>query len=58
MGQALIGLSGVILIVHLIVVAVPLRDTLRAQISARSKLLWCLFLLLLPIISAVVCERF
>ena len=54
MSQALIGFISVVLIIHLILIAVPLRDTLRSGISTVSKTLWCLFLLLLPIVGAVV----
>ena len=38
-------------IVHLFLVLIPIRGTLRAKISKRSKLVWCLFLLLLPLIG-------
>ena len=48
MSNALIGFAAVGGILHLFLVAVPLKDTLLAPISARSKAAWSLFLLLLP----------
>lgn len=57
MSKALIGFLAVFGSFHLFLVAIPLRDTLRAAISARSKLAWCLFLLLLPFVGAWVFHR-
>lgn len=57
MDNALIGFLAVIGILHLFLVAVPLKDTLRAPISAQSKLAWSLFLLLLPLVGAFVFHR-
>jgi hypothetical protein len=51
MDKALIGFLGVLGILHLLLVVVPFTTTLRASISAKSKLLWCAFLLLLPFIG-------
>ena len=52
MDSALIGFLVLFGIVHLLLIAVPIGTTLRASISARSKLAWCCFLLLLPLVGA------
>ena len=57
MSKALIGFLAVFGSFHLFLIVIPLRDTLRAAISARSKLAWCLFLLLLPLVGAWVFHR-
>ena len=54
MDKALIGILGVAGILHLILVLVPVRDTLGASISLQSKLAWCAFLLLLPFVGVAV----
>ena len=53
----MIGFLAVFGSFHLFLIAIPLRDTLRASISARSKFAWSLFLLLLPLIGAWVFHR-
>ena len=54
MDKALTGLLGVFGIFHLLLVVVPVTTTLRASISAKSKILWCAFLVLLPFIGVAV----
>ena len=51
MNKALIGFLGVCGTIHLLLIIVPLRTTIKAPISVRSKLLWCAFLTLLPLIG-------
>ena len=51
MNNALIGFLALFGILHLLLVVVPISATLRAPISARSKGLWCAFLLCLPFIA-------
>ncbi len=58
MSNALIGFAAVAGILHLFLVVVPLKDTLLAPISARSKTAWSLFLLLLPFVGAFVFHRY
>ena len=57
MSRSLIGFLAVIGIIHLFLIVIPLKDTLQASISKKSKLAWCLFLLLLPVIGAFVFHR-
>jgi hypothetical protein len=57
MSKALIGFLAVVGIIHLILVVIPIKDTVQAPISVKSKLVWCLFLILLPIIGAFVFHR-
>ena len=57
MSKPLIGFLAVIGIVHLFLIVIPLKDTLQASISTKSKAAWCLFLILLPIIGAFVFHR-
>jgi hypothetical protein len=57
MNKPLIGFLAVVGIVHLFLIVIPLKDTLRASISTKSKVAWCLFLILLPIIGAFVFHR-
>ena len=52
MDSALIGFLLLFGIVHLLLIAVPIGTTLRAPVSGKSKLLWCAFLLLLPVVGA------
>ncbi len=52
MDSAVIGFLFLFGIVHLLLVAVPLGSTLRSQISLKSKLLWCAFLVFLPFVGA------
>ena len=54
MSTAIIGFLAVTGIFHLILVVVPIMNTLRASISGISKLIWCAFLVLLPFIGVAV----
>jgi hypothetical protein len=51
MDKALIGFLVILGILHLLLVVVPITTTLRASISARSKILWCAFIAFLPFIG-------
>ncbi len=51
MGNALIGFFIIFGTFHLLLVVVPVLNTLRASISAKSKILWCIFLVLFPFIG-------
>ena len=51
---ALYPILVVIGVLHLLLIAVPIGTTLKAPISRRSKLSWCLFLLFLPFIGATI----
>jgi glucan phosphoethanolaminetransferase (alkaline phosphatase superfamily) len=51
MDKALIGFLVIFMILHLLLVVVPITTTLRANISGKSKILWCAFLALLPFIG-------
>ena len=57
MSKALIGFLAIVGIVHLFLIAIPIKDTLQAHISAKSRVAWCLFLILLPVIGAFVFHR-
>lgn len=57
MSNALIGFLAVLGIVHLFLIVIPVKDSLQAPISARSKTAWCLFLIILPVIGAFVFHR-
>ncbi len=52
MGNALLGFLIVFSVFHLLLVAIPIMNTLKGSISGKSKLFWCLFLILLPFIGA------
>ena len=51
MSPAIIGLLSFIGLIHAAVVFVPVVETIKARISPQSKLVWCLFLLLVPLIG-------
>ena len=51
MDNALIGFIIIFGTFHLLLVVIPIINTLRASISATSKILWCIFLVLLPFIG-------
>lgn len=57
MTKALIGFLAVTGIVHLFLIVIPLKDTIQAPISKKSKLFWCSFLIFLPVIGAFVFHR-
>lgn len=54
MSKAVIGVFAIVSILHLLLAIVPIMNTLRASISRKSKLSWCLFLVLFPFIGVVV----
>jgi hypothetical protein len=54
MSKAVIGVFAIVSIFHLLLVIVPIMNVLRASISPKSKLSWCLFLVLLPFIGVAV----
>ena len=54
MSSALTGFLILFGVSHLILIMIPIISTLKASISRRSKALWCLFLLLLPVIGIAV----
>ena len=54
MDKALVGFLVVFGAFHLILVAVPVMNTLQASISGKSKLFWSLFLVLLPLIGVAI----
>ena len=54
MDKALTGFLIVFGILHLLLIAVPLSNTLRATISAYSKICWSAFLIFLPFIGVAV----
>ena len=57
MNKSLIGFITVVGIFHLFLIVIPVKDTLQAPISVKSKIFWCCFLVFLPIIGAVVFHR-
>jgi len=52
MSKAWIGFLGISLVFHVLLIAIPIANTLRAAISAKSKALWCGFLILFPFVGA------
>ena len=54
MSKTIIGILAVAGIFHLILIIVPILDTLRASISGKSKLIWCAFLVLFPFIGVAI----
>ena len=54
MNSAIKGVLILIGISHIILIIIPVLDTLYASISKRSKLLWCAFLIFLPCVGAAV----
>ena len=51
MNNALFGFLVIFIPFHLILVTVPLIHTLKANISNKSKIIWCGFLLFFPLIG-------
>ena len=51
MEKAIIGFLVVFGFLHLLLVVIPIRTTLRASISTKSKICWCAFLVFLPFIA-------
>ena len=54
MNSALTGFLTVFGAFHVLLATVPVVDTLKAPISVKSKIFWCLFLILLPFIGVAV----
>jgi hypothetical protein len=54
MNNALTGFLLVFGISHFLLIAVPFLNTLQAPISAKSKILWCLFLLFIPLVAVAI----
>ena len=57
MSKALIGFLVVFGTWHLVLVAIPITNTLKASISIKSKIFWCAFLIFLPFIGVFVFHR-
>ncbi|NNE63066.1 MAG: hypothetical protein HKN34_03195 [Gammaproteobacteria bacterium] len=51
MNNALFGFLIIFIPLHVLLILIPITHTLRAAISAKSKILWCGFLLFLPLIG-------
>ncbi len=51
MDKAIVGFLIVVGFLHLLLIVVPINTTLRASISVKSKILWCVFLVILPFIG-------
>ena len=54
MNTAFFGFLVVIVPLHLLLIAIPIKDTLRSAISLKSKLVWIGFLVLLPLIGVLI----
>jgi hypothetical protein len=54
MSNALKGVLILFGVSHLILIVTPILNTLYASISAKSKVLWCSFLLFLPFIGVAI----
>ncbi len=52
MDKAWLGFFLLLAIFHLVLIVIPVVYTLRAQISLKSRLLWCAFLFFVPFIGA------
>ncbi|MEM7282603.1 MAG: hypothetical protein AAF438_13350 [Pseudomonadota bacterium] len=53
MDKALIGVLAVLGVFHLLLIIVPAVNTLKSPISTKSKIAWCAFLILLPLIGVI-----
>ena len=51
MDKAIVGFLIVFGFLHLLLIVVPINTTLLASISVKSKILWCVFLVILPFIG-------
>lgn len=51
MSNVVIGFLVVGGVVHVLLIAIPLANTLQAQISWKSRTFWSLFLLCLPLVG-------
>ena len=54
MDGALFGFLVVFIPLHVLLIAIPISRTLQVQISAKSKMFWCGFLLFIPFLGAAV----
>jgi len=54
MDNVLIGFLVILIPIHVLLIWIPITSTLRATISAKSKILWCGFLLFLPLLGVAV----
>ena len=54
MSNALKGVLILLGVSHFLLVAIPILNTLYSSISAKSKMFWCSFLLLLPFIGVAI----
>ena len=52
MNNALLGFLIIFIPIHVLLIAIPISHTLRKDISAKSKMLWCGFLLFVPVLGA------
>jgi len=53
MDKAWLGFFILFICVHVFLIVIPIAHTLRAAISTKSKLLWCGFLIFVPLFGAV-----
>ena len=51
MDKAMIGFLIVFGFLHLLLIILPISTTLRASISVKSKIFWCVFLVILPFVG-------
>ena len=51
MDKAIVGFLIVFGFLHLLLIVVPINTTLRASISVKSKIFWCVFLVILPFVG-------
>jgi hypothetical protein len=51
MSNALKGVLILIVVSHLMLIVVPVLNTLYASVSKRSKAFWCAFLIFLPFVG-------
>ena len=52
MDSAILGILLLLGVVHTLLVIIPIRDTLKADISSASKFAWCAFLVFVPLLGA------
>ena len=54
MSNALKGVLILIAVSHLMLIVIPVLNTLYASISRKSKMFWCAFLILLPFVGIAI----
>jgi len=54
MSSALKGVLILMAIAHVMLIVIPVLNTLYASISRKSKLFWCAFLIFLPFVGAAI----